>query len=103
MQSSLPQAFRELFMKGRADNSTVKSGGCCFGQVCTNPCVYPVQPAPQLPVILPARTVYEPVEHDHPPLGEIKDIIRAERRYERIESDSYSDDTDSDDYGNLYY
>ncbi|CAK1543746.1 unnamed protein product [Leptosia nina] len=82
-------------------NASTTNGGCCFGQICTNPCVIPVPLyQPQMPIVLPARTVYEPVEHDHPPLGEIRDIITADKqRYASSESSDTSDtETDYDYY-----
>ncbi|CAG4946353.1 unnamed protein product [Colias eurytheme] len=87
-------------MKAGGLNST--NGPCCFGQICTNPCTYPILPNyQQMPIILPARTVYEPVEHNHPPLGDIKDLIEADKKRHNYVSYEFSDtssetDTDTD-------
>lgn len=73
---------------------------CCVDYSCPNPC-YPVVYPMSMPIVLPARTVFEPVIHDHPPLHVIKKIIKGDKKkwhkHSSSEGCSSSDtDTDSD-------
>ncbi|VVC99941.1 unnamed protein product [Leptidea sinapis] len=74
--------------------------GCCYGSFCANPCVYPypMVAAPQVPVVVHARTFFEPVQHDHPPLGVIKDIIKADKieQYDSTYSDNSEESSDTE-------
>lgn len=85
---------------------------CCNGVSCF-PCPYPMPMAypvpvpqvPQIPIVVPAQTFYEPVIHDHPPLHEIKRIMKRKRRKRPRYSDSdSSDSSDADDgYSSIDY
>lgn len=61
------------------------SPSCCIAMVCYNPCPYampaPYYPQmPDIPMVLPARTYYEPVIHNHPPLHKIQKIIKNDKK-----------------------
>lgn len=96
--------------KRNLENNSTTSTNCCTNYPCPNPCfqasAFPMSP----PIIVPARTVFEPVLHHHPPLEKIRRIIKRDkrRRRRRRESSSRSSssefsssiesDTDSDWY-----
>lgn len=103
-----------------ASNSTDGNNTCCFAGTCLSPCPFgagmtmpvpialPMSPSAPSPIIVPARTYYERVEHHHPPLHKIREIIRRnrdrkrkkERYYESAPSDTdcsgTGGDTDTD-------
>lgn len=89
--------------------NTVETTPCCNGVSCF-PCPYPMPMAypapvpqiPQIPIVVPAQTFYEPVIHDHPPLHQIKSIIEKGKRRKRKRDDShYIDSTDSCDTSDM--
>lgn len=56
---------------------------CCPSGNCPNPCqsflpYFP--PVLQAPVIVPMATYFEKVNHDHPPIHKIKDIIKRDKK-----------------------
>lgn len=79
------------------------SSSCCTSVGCYDPCPYQMMPMPmqmsyqvQQPVVFPMQMVYEPVVHDHPPLHEIKRIIKKDKRKRRQKHyTSDSEDTDT--------
>ncbi|KAJ2947209.1 hypothetical protein O0L34_g16918 [Tuta absoluta] len=73
-------------------------GGC---MPCPLPAVplqfYPVPAQPPMPYVVPMRTVFEPVEHDHPPLHKIREMFRkGKKRWSHVSSSSTSS-SESDD------
>lgn len=83
------------------------------------PLPLPMPMYPRVPVILPMKAYFEPVIHDHPPIYEIQDLIRADKKKWKhrhhkknsqpsLEKQSESDaDTDTSseetDFGSDYY
>lgn len=56
-----------------------------------------------VPPVVYARAVYEPVEHDHPPLSAIRALIAADRRRQRSRRPGGSGDSSSlDDSDSVY-
>lgn len=91
------------------ENNT-SSTNCCTNFPCPNPCFPPSGYSMSAPIIVPARAVFEPVVHNHPPLHKIKRIIRRDKRKWRkhwsssssssneFSSSSADTETDSDWY-----
>lgn len=83
------------------------SAPCCNGVTCF-PCPYPMPMAypvpvpqiPQIPIVVPAQTFYEPVIHDHPPLYKIKEIIKKGRKKKKRYSASDCSDASESGDGN---
>ncbi|CAG9580254.1 unnamed protein product [Danaus chrysippus] len=81
---------------------------CCQEYSCPNPCYPHIYPPPPSPIVVPARTFYEPVVHNHPPLHVIKKIIARDKkkwRYDSTSEEFTSSDTDdsgtSTDYSSV--
>lgn len=55
---------------------------CCPRGDCPNPCMrfQPYYYVPQPPLVVPMRTTYEKVVHDHPPVHKIEDIIKRDKK-----------------------
>lgn len=104
LESSLVEMFRPARHQGQNWND-VKT--CCATGVCVCPYQVPIpvpmplpMPIIQTPLVVPARTVFEPVVHDHPPLHEIQKIIKKHKKSRRrpdYSSSSSSDNYSSDD------
>lgn len=88
-------AMEERFRRSSGVNGQNLS--CCYTGTCACPQAYPMPipmyPVFQPPVVIPARTYFEPVVHDHPPVREL--ISRSDSEYSDISDDS----DDSIDYG----
>lgn len=102
LRSSLPALnIVEGNSKKGSQNNT-----CCFGGACFSPCplasggIMPMPMqfplSPPAPVMIPARTYYEPVVHNHPPLHKIRHIIKQDRDRKRKRHRSTTYDSSSD-------
>lgn len=64
------------------------------------PIPIPVPMYPQMPIVLPMRTYFERVIHQHPPLEKIKQIIAEDEerwaKYGKAKIEKHSSETDSD-------
>lgn len=71
---------------GNAVMGGIPGAGCAPGLLCS-PMATPVAAAPlpafQMPQLVYARTLYEPVIHDHPPIHRIRELIEADKRRRR--------------------
>lgn len=104
----LNQGQSKLLVQQNLDKATSTSNNtditCCPDYSCPNPCYPMMYPIPPPPVVIPVRTVFEPVIHHHPPLHVIKKIIKADkRRWKKYSSSVEYSSSDTETSGSDSY
>ncbi|XP_075976380.1 uncharacterized protein LOC142976736 [Anticarsia gemmatalis] len=97
-----------------SSTATPSTSPCPVARPMPPPIPYPIPIPiyPQMPIVIPMRTYYEPVIHNHPSLDKIRKLIKKdEERWEKFKkkkpkprySSSSYDDSEYTDYGSWQY